>query len=255
MLADASAADFDKKPPVFLRVGIKAFNEIIWVRLDYVGRLGKNTVKFPFRESNAAKATANEVVKMNRKISQFLMVLAVATVTVSQFAQAAADGDSAGWVGGQFGISVPNYSNMTSRTGYGISAGAKVGSVFGVGGYCSSSHKDESIANVTQPFNYDLYGVMAGYFFEGEARGVYVGGMLGMTKVSFNANNASASTSPMHYGVVAGYDYLLMSHLSLGGEISYVSIASSTATTTLGATASQDAFATLNFNAALKFWF
>lgn len=193
------------------------------------------------------------------KTCSCLLALALTPV-----AFAAADGDAAGWIGATGGMSVPNYSttantpfSATSRTSFGITGGAKIGTEYGVGAYYNSSHKDETgTSGVTLPFNYDLYGVMAGYFFEGEAKGVYLGVMLGMTKVVLgNAQSSSVSTSPMHWGLVAGYDYLLAQHFSLGGELNFVSVGSSNGAATNGVTVSQDSFNTLNFNAAIKFWF
>lgn len=174
-------------------------------------------------------------------------------------AHAAASGEHAGWLGATGGLSVPNYDNTTARTALGITAGAKLGSEYGVGAYYRTSAKDEAGLNgVTFPFNYDLYGVMAGYFFEGDAKGAYFGAMIGMTKVTskpaVGGTNYDASTSPMHWGLVGGYDYFIGDHLSLGAELSYVSVGNSTAATA-GGTWAQSAFSTLNFNGALKFWF
>ncbi len=169
-------------------------------------------------------------------------------------ALAAASGESAGWVGALGGISVPNYENSTSRTMMGITAGAKLGTEFGVGAYYLTSNKDESVNGVTTPFGYDLYGVMGGYFFEGEAKGVHLGLMLGMSKVSSKYLTYGASTSPMHWGLVAGYDHMLGDNFSLGGSLNYISIANSSVSTVAG-TWSQNSFSTLNFLASAKFWF
>jgi len=187
-----------------------------------------------------------------------LLILAFAPMAL-----AAAEGEAAGWVGATGGMSVPNFSmsgsypiSATSRTAFGINGGAKIGTEFGVGAYYNTSRKDESSSGASLPFNYDLYGVMAGYFFEGEAKGVYLGFMLGMTKVVLGtAPGASFSTSPMHWGLIAGYDYLLARHFSLGGELNFVSVANSNGTGANGMTVSHDSFNTLNFNAAIKFWF
>ncbi len=147
--------------------------------------------------------------------------------------------DSKGWVGGLYGLTVPSYNGTGARGIYGLTAGAKVGTEFGVGVYYTSSQKRESIGD----FNFDLYGVQAGYHFEGEANGVFIAGRIGTSKI---AVNGATNVSPMNVGAVVGYDYMLGDHLSLGGEISYMSIAAS---------APIESFTTLNFLAALKLWF
>jgi hypothetical protein len=184
--------------------------------------------------------------------SHLFSVLFLATFAHQAFA--AASGEAAAWVGALGGISVPNYANTTSRTMMGVNAGAKVGTELGVGAYYLTSSKDENVSGVTTPFGYDLYGVMGGYFFEGEAKGVHLGLMLGMSKVTSKYLTDSVSTSPMHWGLVAGYDHMLGDFFSLGGSLNFISIANSTASTTSG-TWLQAGFSTLNFLASLKFWF
>jgi hypothetical protein len=158
------------------------------------------------------------------------------------------------WVGAMAGLSVPNYENSTSRQIIGISGGAKVGSEFGVGAYFLSSAKNEEMTGVgtSTAFNYDLYGIELSYHFEGEANGVYLGGRIGTSKLKFD----NLTTSPMHYGPVGGYNHLLGRNLSLGGELSWISIAKSSGTPVGSATAqSISAFNMLNFMVTAKLWF
>lgn len=166
--------------------------------------------------------------------------LAAALLAGSLLSTSAAQAsDTKGWVGGLFGLTVPSYNGTQARGMYGITAGAKVGTEFGLGVYFLSSQKRESIGD----FNFDLYGVQVGYHFEGEANGVFIAGRVGTSKI---AVNGTTNASPMNFGAVVGYDYMLMEHASLGGEVSYMSIASA---------ASTESFTTLNFLAALKLWF
>lgn len=141
------------------------------------------------------------------------------------------------WVGGLLGISVPNYDNTTSRGMFGLTAGAKLGDNLGLGAYYMTSSKDENGGR----FNYDLYGVQLSYHFDGEATGAWFGGRVGTSKI-----DVGSSYSPMNIGAVAGYDYLLTDHLSLGGEINWMSISESSPL---------KSFSTLNFLGALKLWF
>src|ERR1700733_4941551 len=80
-------------------------------------------------------------------------------VLLFQIPAHAADGGENGWVGGLFGLTVPNADNTTSRSMYGITAGAKLGSEYGIGVYYLTSRQNETIYGVSTPFNYDLYGV------------------------------------------------------------------------------------------------
>lgn len=213
----------------------------------------------------AILATAIAIVRHGQKYLQksatasaaFLALSgAVGLLTLGVVSSAHAASDPSVWVGGALGMSVPNASNTTARPLYGITAGAKVGSEFGVGAYYLTSTKDETSGTVTVPFAYDLYGVEGAYYFEGEAKGVYLGGRLGMSRVS-SKNPLSGTTyaiNPMHWGLMAGYNYMIGDHFSLGGEAGYMSIASGN--TTVGGTAySIDAFSTLNFLLTAKFWF
>lgn len=182
----------------------------------------------------------------------FAAVSLVAALSSVESADAAED--KAAWVGVNGGISVPNYDNTTSRTILGINGGAKIGTELGVGAYYLTSKKEESVAGASVAFDYDLYGVMGGYFFEGEARGVHLGVMLGMSKVASKVGAYSVSTSPMHWGLVAGYDYMIADRFSIGGSVNYISIANSSASYT-GGTWNQNGFSTLNFLGAVKVWF
>ena len=187
------------------------------------------------------------------KVKSLVAVLISAASAGPVFA--AGGGDRAAWVGGGFGMSVPNKSNTSARPVVGVMGGAKIGSEFGVAAYYLSSKKDETINGVTTPWGYDLYGVMGAYYFEGEAKGVYLGGMLGMSKVGTkDLAGVEIATSPMHWGAVGGYDHMLMEHFSLGGELSYISI-DSAATKRNSVSVTTDAFAALNFLVSAKVWF
>ena len=190
------------------------------------------------------------------RIRFFARTLVLLAAVVATFAglKAEAASDPVAWVGGGLGLAVPNQSGTSARPIFSINGGAKLGSEFGIGAYYMSSRKDESMSGVTVPWNYDLYGVSGTYHFEGEAKGVYLGGMLGMSKVATSFASIEASTSPMHWGLLAGYDHMILSRFSLGGEISYISIASGSATVS-GVTRTTDAFASLNFLASAKLWF
>ena len=169
---------------------------------------------------------------------RILTAIALATLTTLASTAAFAAEPSHAWVGGLFGLSVPNYDQTTSRGMFGITAGAKLGDNLGVGAYYLSSAKDE---NGTK-FNYDLYGVQLSYHFDGEANGAWFGGRVGTSKI----NVGSSSYSPLNIGAVGGYDYMFTDHLSLGGEVNWMSISESQPL---------KSFSTLNFLAALKIWF
>lgn len=185
------------------------------------------------------------------KVSRFVRTAAlVIAISVPGLAKA----DPAGWVGGLFGLSIPNYENTTSRTAFGITGGAKLGSEWGFGGYYLTSSKDDEGA--TGRFAYDLYGVEFAYHFEGEAAGVYMGGRFGTSKMTAGPTGSQVSTSPLNYGAVVGYNHFLSDNLSLGGEVNFFSIPESSATPAGSTTAvTVKGFTMLNFLASAKFWF
>ena len=155
--------------------------------------------------------------------------------------------EAKGWAGGLLGLSVPSASGTTSRGTYGITAGAKVGSELGVGGYFLTSHKDEDASSVLAgskaDFGYDMYGVEVSYFFDGEAEGVYLGGRIGTTKVKAPGY---VDGTAANYGAVAGFNQFLGDHFSIGGEVSFFSVDKANAI---------NGFTMLNFLGSAKLWF
>lgn len=179
-----------------------------------------------------------------KRISGLLTALILLATSSQAWGQSA-------WVGGLFGLSIPNAENTTSRGTYGITGGAKIGSELGAGAYFLTSAKDEARGK----FDYELYGVELAYHFEGEANGVYAGARLGTSKVTgSNVAAGTFSTSPMHYGAVVGLNKMLGENFSLGGEAAFFQVASANTTAGL-ATVSIPSFTTLNFMATAKLWF
>lgn len=150
--------------------------------------------------------------------------------------------DRQGWAGGLVGISVPDADNTSSRLGYGVTAGAKLGSELGLSGYFLYSGKEESGVDA----NYSLFGVQGSYHFEGEAAGAFFGARVGISKIK----SGLLETSPTNYGVVGGYDHAMGENLSLGAEVSYMMVGSSDDNGV-----QIDSFGMINFLASLKFWF
>ena len=178
-----------------------------------------------------------------------LSILSV-TILLGSLNQAFAGEDRAGNIGASYGLSVPDYAGSTSRTIVGFQGTAKLGSEWGLGGYYLSSSKTESGTALTGDFTYQLYGVKGTYHFEGEARGVYFGGMLGVSKI----HAGTADTSPTHYGALAGYDKMFGDMFSVGGEFSYVMVGASS-TTLSGVNVNLNSFNALNFSVGIKLWF
>ena len=185
----------------------------------------------------------------SRVASRASLTVVVAAVLgfafVAQNASAAMTEPSV-WIGGAFGLTVPNADNSTARPIYGLTAGAKLGTEYGLGVYYFSSQKKETPGN----FNYDLYGIEFGYHFEGDARGVYFGGRVGTSKLRRDTATTTASPSPFHFGVMAGYNYFLGDHFSIGADASFMSVASASDS---GNPVSS--FTMLNFMGTAKVWF
>jgi len=176
----------------------------------------------------------------------------VAVMGLSSTAQAGID--SNGWVGGLLGIHIPDAEDTTARLGWGVTAGAKLGTEWGFGAYYLNSGKEESSNGIKFDFDYTMYGVEAGYHFEGEAAGVYVGGRLGMTRVDSRILGVDIDFQPFHFGFMAGYNHWLTEQISIGGEASYMNVASDKDTVS-GATLELESFNIIAFMASVKFWF
>ncbi len=185
-------------------------------------------------------------------LKRFLLLALTITAT-SSFA---AD-DQKGWVGAGLGLSIPNQDNTSTRGIYGITAGAKLGSEIGLGGYYFASSKAESSNGVSFDFNYSLIGAELTYQFEGEAKGVYFGGRLGISRVENKPSTSTTtySASPFHYGAVVGYNHFINSNFSLGGDASYMMVDHSTATVAGVQTDVNKSFGMINLMFAGKFWF
>ncbi len=162
--------------------------------------------------------------------------------------------DGKAWIGVSGGLSVPNKSDTSPRPILGVNLGAKLGSEFSIGAHFLTSSKDESVSGMSVPWNYQLYGVSGAYHFEGEAEGVYLGALIGMSRMETKALGGDLATSPMHWGVMAGYDYPMAGDMfSLGGELSFISISGASGSVH-GVSRETDAFSILNFILTLKFW-
>lgn len=194
---------------------------------------------------------------MTRIAAKFLMVpvlafVLLATLSYGQRAHAAAEGEKALWVGVAGGLLVPNKSSTTARDFYGVTAGAKVGTEFGLGAYYFSSKKDEG--GTLGRFDLGFYGVEGTYHFEGEAKGAYFGLRLGITKMDFGTAPNQVAASPFHVGAVAGYNHWLTDFVSVGGDLGFYSVSKGEATSLTGTTVSSDSFSALSFLATVKLW-
>lgn len=163
-------------------------------------------------------------------------------------------GGAQAYVGGQFGLSVPSESNTSARTGYGVKGGAKLGDNFGAGAYFFNSVKGENNSNYGN-FNYAAYGLEADYYFDGSGTGGYIGGNVGLTKVTVSDSSGNSySFSPFVWGGQGGYDYMITPFFSLGLEAQVLFISSGD-TTTNNQSQHLSSFTALNFLAQAKFWF
>lgn len=165
-----------------------------------------------------------------------------------------AQAEAQGFVGGLLGMSVPDAEDSSARPMFGINGGAMLGTEYSLSGYYLTSSQEEDVDGTKIDFNYALYGVQGAYHFEGEAKGVWFGLKLGMSKLDVGVGALKVNTSPMHWGLAAGYDYWMTDMISIGGEASYISIAESDETIN-GVTVTTDAFGTINLLASVKLWF
>jgi hypothetical protein len=127
-----------------------------------------------------------------------------------------------------------------------------LGSELAFGAYYFASRKDE--AGTQGKFDLEFYGVEGTFHFEGEAKGAYFGGRLGLSKMAYGLEPNQVSASPFHIGVIGGYNYWLAKSLSIGGEIGLYSVTKAEATSLSGTTVAVDRFSVLNFLATIKLW-
>lgn len=162
--------------------------------------------------------------------------------------------DPKAWLGAGVGLSVPNKSDTTSRAIFGVNLGAKLGSEFAIGVHYLTSSKDENVSGRSVPWNYQLYGISGSYHFEGEAEGVYLGALLGMSRVETTYLGGDLATSPMHWGVMAGYNHPIGGEMfTLGGDVNFISVGSASGSV-YGISRETDAFSILNFLVTAKLW-
>ncbi len=176
-------------------------------------------------------------------------------ITTTAFGQTAADAvfDSKGWVGGLFGLHVPTYDDVDSRTAWGITAGAKMGSEIGLGAYYLSAPGDASLGGAGGEFNYSLVGIELTYQFEGEASGMYFGGRLGLTSLETSVATVTNDFNPYHWGALVGYNHFLARTISIGGEGTFFSVPKDSDAS--GVPAQSKAFEIISLMASMKFWF
>lgn len=157
-----------------------------------------------------------------------------------------AEAQAKGYVGGLFGLSVPDHDETSSRMAFGILGGARLDGEFGLGAYYISSSKEETIGAADLDFNYQLYGFEGSFHFEGVADGAFVGLRVGISKVKVGTEEYS----PTHYGALFGYDYSLTDAWTVGLEGSFMRIEGDKK-----AAGDLEGFGALQFLASTKMWF
>jgi hypothetical protein len=183
-------------------------------------------------------------------IRKVLVSIAILASVTSAHAGYDSNTEHKGWIGGLFGLNIPDLDGTSARAGYGFTAGAKMGSEIGLGGYYITSSKEEDAGN----FDYSLYGVEVTYQFEGEASGVYLGGRVGLSSL----DSGNFNFNPYHWGALVGYNHFIAPNISLGGEGTFFSVAKDTDTATVGNIAVNNtakAFHIIAVMATAKFWF
>lgn len=181
------------------------------------------------------------MIRMMSLLFSSALILGLATPAMAQ---------AKGYVGGGIGMSVPNAEDTSARPMYGIIGGARLDGEIGIGGFYFTSSKDETVNNVEVPFDYDLYGLEGSFHFEGVADGAFVAARIGIAKVKTKTAVGTVNYSPMTWGLLAGYDYFLNEHFSLGAEGGFMSVLDDKSTK-----GDLKHFITLDFLAAAKFWF
>lgn len=183
---------------------------------------------------------------------QFILAFATFFLITGVCVSSRAEGiDANGWVGALGGLHVPDAEDTSSRLAYGVTAGAKLGTEWGFGGYYLTSSKEEDVNGLKVDFDYSMIGAEVAYHFEGEAAGVYLGGRIGMTTLDVGTSDAK----PMHLGLMAGYNHWLNDYFSIGGEAAFLNVASSDDMIGGAMADVREGFNILSFMASAKLWF
>jgi hypothetical protein len=168
-----------------------------------------------------------------------LLKLVVVFIAVSRTAQAASfagleTGLLLGWV--KPSVSGGSGSLTDGRISLGIEANYPILSGFAAGAYFLTGKSENSVTvastTFTQSTRYTPFGAQASYKIAGTnfAAGI----RLGMTSVSTSTTgSADTSSTSLTYGPYGTYDYPVFGTVSLGADVSLLSVRSSPDSTTL----------------------
>ncbi len=150
-----------------------------------------------------------------------------------------------------FGFSVPDANNTQPFSISGIKGEAFLTPMLSLGGYYLISD-NQGAPSAEDKFRYSVHGVQTTLHVPSGKGDSFFGARIGITKVSTNPNQIDSVFSPYHYGIVAGYDYHLLSWCSLGFEGSYLHVLPGK-TTQNGQSVQLDSFNIMNFLVTLQF--
>ena len=191
---------------------------------------------------------------MTKKQSLWLIFLSATSVVLilTQDCLAQSQGGGGGaYVGGVYGISVPDADNTKLHKFLGFTGGANITPAILIGGYYFATAEDTGSAI---KFDYTLLGLEFSYNISPAPKNVFIGFRAGISKLETLVGATDFTLSPYHYGIVSGYNYFIWSHLSFGIEGSFMSF--QTSKTTVGSeTTTQNSFHIINFLVSFKLWF
>jgi len=175
-------------------------------------------------------------------------------ILILLFCSGPAFAQDAGGPGAQFGIlygrSVPDAENTNPFGLAGVKGEGFVTPVFTLGGYYLVSDKSGEPAQ-TDKFRYSLHGIQGSYRMPSAKGEAFLSLRTGITKLKTTNDGLDRTFSPYHYGVATGYDFVLLSWLSVGFEGSYLHVQDSK-TTEVGARFQERSFNIINFMVALQ---
>lgn len=151
--------------------------------------------------------------------------------------------------GAVYGLSVPDADNTNAHKLFGAKGSAFLKPTFSIGGYYFVADNDQGTGG--REFDYSLSGLETTFHMPAGTGDTFFGIRFGLTKVKTDFSGEEVILSPYHYGIVAGYDYLMAPWLAIGFEGSYLYVEDSN-TTKNSIRYDEDTFSTIHFLVTLQ---
>lgn len=171
-------------------------------------------------------------------------------IAMGYSSMARAESGSGSQFGAIYGLSVADAQNTNPHILTGFKGAALLTANFSLGGYYMYTGKE--YGSGSEKFDYVLQGLEGAFHIPSGGGDTFFGVRVGLSKFNTKPTGVDVIFSPYHYGVAAGYDYVLSSWLTFGFEGSYLYVEKSHATKN-SVRYDQESIGMINFLVALQF--